>query len=107
MQPSFGAAGVRIRHTASVGEDVGETGSLASSNQGHHVLRVGMAEAPFPAPYGVAVCTDAPGDLRPRQAGLPLETLQAFREVGGGIGAGRRSPRSVATWSPLVILTYT
>ena len=44
---------------------------------------LGRAPAFLPTPYGVAVGTDASGNLRPGQAGLLLEPLEALREVVG------------------------
>ena len=49
------------------------------------MLRVGTPPAFLPTPNGVAVCANASGDLRPRQAGLLLETLEVFREVVGEV----------------------
>ena len=98
-QPSFGSAGVRVRHTASVGEDVGEAQPFGQIEQGHHVLRVGAAQALLPTPYGVAVRADAPGGLRPLRAGLPPEPLQALREVvGEAIGLYVCSQFAVSAW---------
>ena len=84
-QLSFGSAGVRVCHTTSIGEDVGEAQPFGQIEQGHHVLRVGTAPALLPAPYGVAVCANASGDLRLGQAGLPLEPLEALREAVGEV----------------------
>ena len=51
--------------------------------QRHHVHYVGSHPAFNPTPYGVAIGSQAAGDLQPRQAGLLLEPLQPLREVVG------------------------
>ena len=48
-----------------------------------HVPRAGKHPLLPPPPYGVGMGPQAAGDLRPRQAGLLLEPLQAMREVVG------------------------
>ena len=66
-----------------LGEYVGQFQALGQFEQCHHVLGVGAATAIDPTKDRVAVGADAPGNLRPRQTRLFLESLEAFGEVVG------------------------
>ena len=67
------------------GKQVPEFHALGQVEPGHHVLHVGAAPACLPTPYGLAVGSDAPGNLRPREPGLLLESLETLREVVGEV----------------------
>ena len=67
------------RRAASVSEQVIEAEGVRQIEQGLQVMLVGPRLAFFPEPHRVRIGSKAAGDLRPRQAGLPLEPLQPHR----------------------------
>ena len=73
----------RWSQAASVGEDVGETQFLGHLKQGHHVPHAGARPPLDPAPHRLRMDTETAVQLRPRQARLLLEPLEALREVVG------------------------
>ena len=63
-------------------QQVSEAQVVGHVQQGHPVPVVGPHSTFIPAPDGVGIGPDAPGDLRPRQARFSLKPLQPLREVG-------------------------
>ena len=70
---------------ASVCEYVSEAQTFRQVEQDHHMLCVGTAAAIHPSKDGMAVGSDAPCNVRPRQAGLFLEPSETLREVVGEV----------------------
>ena len=68
---------------ASVGEQVTEAEGVRQVEQRHLMSQVGPYALVPPTSYGEGVGSDTACDLRPRQAGLHLEPLQALWEVVG------------------------
>ena len=78
-----------------LGEQVAETQRVRQVQQRHHVPHTGTTQALPPAPHGLGMGPQAPVYLRPRQARLLLEALEALREVIG------KAPDSSAVMSAL------
>ena len=68
---------------APVGEDMAQVQVVGQIKQRHLMSQVGPHALVPPASYGGGVGSKTARDLRPREAGLLLEPLQALWEVSG------------------------
>ena len=75
--------GALPRHVASVGEDMAQAQGVGQFKERDLMSQVGSYPVEPPTSYGERVGSETAGDLRPRQAGLLLEPLQALWEFVG------------------------
>ena len=68
-----------------VGKQMAQIQRVGQVQQRHHVFCVRARPTYGPTPYGVGICPESAGDLRPRQARLFLEPLQPQGEIVGEV----------------------